>query len=139
MSPIVEVDFDEVPDEAVAVGAGLYMAEIKEIPVLQAPKEDPERGQMAVTVHVITTKSDGSETEHKGRVMTDYHCLWMDLGKISFKRLCLAGGLTPGKEGVDLVDLIGKPHQIQVSERTYKDDAGVEQKGSNIKDYIIPE
>lgn len=131
MSPLVDVNFEDVPDEVLPVGAGIYEATCEEVPTLQAPKENPERGNMVVAVHTI------SEGEFKGRKLTTYDCLWMDLGKISFKRLCLACGLTPGADGVDLADLVGKAHKIQVTERTYKDESDVERATSDIKDYVI--
>lgn len=127
------VNSGDAPNEAVPVAAGVYDATFEEAPTLQSPKKDPERDDMVVAVHTIT--EEGSE--FKGRKMTSYHALWMDLGKISFKRLCLACGLTPGKEGVDLAELVGRAHKIQVTERTYKDDEGIERRTSNVKDFIV--
>lgn len=133
MSPVVDVNFADVPDEVQPVGAGVYMAVIEEVPLLVAPKKDPGRGSMAVAVHTI------SEGDYKGRKMTTRDCLWMDLGKISFKRLCLACGIRPGKDGVDLADLVGKPHKITVVERTYKGEDDIERATSDVRDYVITE
>lgn len=127
MSPLLDVNFADVPDEFLPVEPGRYTLEIREAPS-QEPTRDGKSQKLVVSFVVVDTP------KYENRTLQDHISLKM-LTRI--KRLFMSAGITPGAEGVRTEDLVGKRVTATIGTRTYKDDSGEERETSRIIDYVV--
>lgn len=126
---LIEVNFEDVPDEIQPVEAGVYTCLIDEVPEVKPTKDG------AGEKIVVTMKIDNDESPMNGRRLFDHISMKYPT---RFKRLCKSAGLNPGAEGVDTSDLLGKHVEVQVTSGSYTDpDTGQTKPTSNIKDYVF--
>ena len=127
MSPLLDVNFADVPDEFLPVEPGRYTLEIREAPA-QEPTRDGKSQKLVVSFVVVDTP------KYENRTLQDHISLKM-LTRI--KRLFMSAGITPGAEGVRTEDLVGKRVTATIGTRTYKDESGEERETSRIIDYMV--
>lgn len=124
---IININFDNVPDEILPIPAGIYTARVVGIPQIQPTKDG--NGQKVVVEVEIT------EGDYAGRRVTDHISLKMTT---RLKRLALSCGVTVGAGGLNLHDLADQFCQIQITTRPYTDrDTGEQKESYNIKDYLF--
>jgi len=130
MSPLLKVNFDEVPDEYLPVPAGTYLLEVKSAPSVE-PTKDGKSTKLVVQFSIV----ENANSQLNGRGLQDHISTKM---LTQIKRLFLAAGITPGADGIDTEELAGKRVKATVVSRTYRDpDSQEERETSRISDYIV--
>ncbi len=127
---IVNIDFNDVPDENLCVGPGVYFVRFEEAPEIELKGD----GDMVKAVAVIEDEGD-----FKNRKVKDYHCLWMDMGKTGLKRMAVSAGVTFGSEGMDLNDFVGQVGRVSVGNEEYTPKGESESRTvAKIRDWLAP-
>lgn len=136
MSEFIDMDFTDVPDKHMPLGAGIYNAEIlgededNEGPHIYFKEETPQKKSIRMRLKVV------DEGENEGRMVTAFVAL---KNKVAVKRLVMSAGLPVDQGGVDLEELPGKIVKIKVTNSTYTDEAsGEERIRANVDDFIPP-
>ena len=124
----INTNFDDVPESFQPVPAGIYSLRFDEAPTVEEARSG--KGVNVIARHVI----DGGE--YDGRPITNY-MFQSDLGKITLKRMALSAGVAAGDQGLDLEDFVGTVCRAQITQRTYKDDDGIEKVTNSVKDYLL--
>jgi len=124
---LVDLNFDEVPDEFLAVEAGIYTAVIHEVPTIEPTKDG--KGTKIVVKMKIT-----DEGPFVDRQLFDHISLKFPT---RFKRLCKSAGHSPGADGFDTADLLDCSVKVRVKSRTYTDDDGNIKETSGVDDYLF--
>jgi len=129
MSPTLNVNFDEVPDQILPVEPGIYEAEIVEVPMITETRK--KTGHNLVVSMRITT--DGP---HHGRALRDSIFL-NDIGNVKIKKLCSSAGVLLGSGGFETEELLGKIVRCQVLNRTFTDsETGETRQIADVRDYL---
>lgn len=127
----INVDFNEVPDDFKTVEPGTYNLEISSIPEIQ-PTKDGSSQNLVVDFQVA------DEGEFKGRKMKEWFYLGNELGLIKAKKFLIACGVTPGPEGINTEELMGKICKAVVAQRNYKDAiTGEDRTSTEIKAFLV--
>ncbi len=129
MSPLLNVNFDEVPDEFLPIEPGKYVLEIR-----NTPKEEPTKDGKSTKIVVEFVVVDSPKYEN--RTVQDHISVKM-LTRI--KRLCMSAGLKPGPEGIQTEELLGRRVTATIGTRTYKDESGEDRETARIIDYVVGE
>ena len=116
---LINVNFDEIPDGITPVEPGIYDAEIMETPTLE-PTAKGTGFNLSVRMRVVTDNSPMS-----GRTLRDL-IFQNEIGHIRTKQMALSAGLSPGVDGFDTEEVLGKIVKIEVTHKTWVTDAGVE-------------
>lgn len=134
--PKIAVNFDSVPDQILPIDPGIYPLEVisvEEESVASKKKPGEMYNQVVVKLQV---RDDGNKND--GRTVYDRIGIDNDWGRVALKRLVKSCGLTPGPDGLELNDLVGKLCRARIANRTYKDDStGETKEASNIKEYLF--
>lgn len=121
------VNFDDVPDEFVALEPGIYTAIVREVNQEPTSKGDSEK-------LVVKLEVNQPGTPFHERSITDHISVKM-LTKI--KNLMQSCGVPPGKDGLDTETLIGKTCKIRCKGGTYKDrDTGETKPTTRVEEYL---
>ena len=129
MSPIIDINLDETPDEMPQIATGVRILEIRDI-------EDQEdiNGD---TVHIVKLSvaepdADDNELQTWERFNFKY-----PIARVRFKKLCLAAGHEGGSGGVDPADLIGCTLRASIVPNTYTDkDSGEMKTNTKVKEFL---
>jgi len=129
---IVNLNFNNVPDEDPPVAEGVYLCEIQEEPTV----EQKSGGQMIAARMIIT-----DECDDKGRMLFANHCIWTPLGARSLKKMIISAGLTPSEEGIDLAEFVGTLVKVLVKHEMYtpKEEGAKPRLTAQVKQFIAPE
>ncbi len=125
---LVDINFDNVPDEIVPVEAGIYTAVIHEVPEVKPTKDG--KG----TKIVVQMKITDEDSPFKDRQLFDHISLKFPT---RFKRLCKSAGHNPGADGFDTADLLDCTVRVRVKARTYTDEDGNTKETSGVDDYLF--
>jgi len=128
--PIINVNFNEVPDEIMPVDPGIYEAEITEVPIIVETQKKTGHN-LRVNMKITTENSPMN-----GRTVRD--SIFMNrIGNTKIKNLCNSAGIPVGEDGLDTEDLLGKIVTIEVGHRTFTTDGGEERNFAEVRKYII--
>lgn len=129
MSGMLNINFEEVPNEILPVPAGIY-----QLLILTAPTIEPT--VKGIGQKIVVDMQIADEGENLGRRISDHISVKMTT---KIKRLALSAGIPVGAEGLDLTMLEGQTVTAKVVTRTYVDPVSGETKEtSSVADYIIP-
>lgn len=129
MSPIIDINLDETPDELPQIQTGIRILEIKDIEDKELPDGD--------TVHIVKLAvaepdADDNELQTWERFNFKY-----PIARVRFKQLCTAAGHEGGSGGVDTSELIGCTLRASIIPNTYTDkDSGEMKTNSKVKDFL---
>lgn len=116
--PLLETNFNEVPDVIPPIASGIRTFFVKELKV--APWSDTDQSP---SVHLVGEIHD--ESPDKGRTFNKKLNLSKDWGRVGMRRLVLSVGLTPASNGsVDTDLLVGKIGRAQISPGSFTPTAG---------------
>jgi hypothetical protein len=133
--PRLQVDFSGVPDEFVPTTPGRYKLNIESATMEETSKHD---GSMKVLVSMRII----DEGPAKGRQIQDHISTKM---LTTLKRIALSAGLSPGPQGYETEELIGRTVTADVSnekERLTSEQVASGQEArvfARIKSYVIPD
>lgn len=125
--PRLDINFSDVPDKILPLPEGIYTLEIHSADFKLTNDGTSHKVEVAFRVQ--------EPTDHAGRIVSDHIGVKMET---RLKRLAMAAGLDPAVNGLSTEDLPGRVVQVQITQRSYKDNDGNTQIASNIKDYLIP-
>jgi len=129
MSPLLEANFDDVPDEILSIEPGEYAVEIEGTPEILDTKKGT--GRNLVVVFRIT--EDGP---FKRRTIKQYIYL-SDIGLTTAKQLSKAAGVEVGAGGLQTEELAGQALKIRVVQRPYKNpETGEVEQRSQVGGYV---
>ena len=127
MSPMIDINFDVVPDQILPIDAGIYPLEISEVSQEPTAKGDSEK-------LVVTMKVSDPGNPNDGRTIKSHIGF---KNPVMLKQLAMAAGLNPGSGGFDSSELIGKTVKAVIKPRTYRDqDSGEQKETSEVKEFI---
>jgi hypothetical protein len=130
MSPQIDCNFNDVPDEILPLEPGTYEMELGEGIDIK-PSASGNGNNLIVPMTVV------NHATHNGRKHTHYIFL-NDMGKTNLKRMAKSAGVTPGASGLDTSELVGKVVRVVIVNTPYVDKDTQETKQSaKIKDFII--
>ena len=141
MSPVLNINFEDVPDAFVPLKPGVWELLISEVPTVE-PTKDGTSTKVVVTMKVADSPMNQTEErkEFIGRKVTDHISVKMET---KLKRLCLSAGLAPG-DGIDTEELLDQIVTVRIRTETYKtedvDENGepVVRETTRVADYLIP-
>ena len=127
--PKLAINFDEVPDKFVNIGAGEYILIVRDI-VIEPTKD--QKGERAT----VTLEVDMEGNQFHGRSLKDYIGL---KNQTNLKRLywsCM--GQRPGSAGFDTSELIGKHCKATIVSQAGTATDGSTREFANVREYICP-
>jgi len=128
--PLLDFNFEDVPDEIKPIPKGDYNLETPEAPTIEPTSSG--KGNNLIVQFAI---ADG---EYKGRKLKDYFYLGNEIGLINTKRFLKACGVTPTSSGINTEELMGRLVKARVGSRTYTDnESGEEREVANIDSYLL--
>ncbi len=127
--PLIEKNFDEVPDVIQPVAAGNYSLECVGIPKFMDTND--KKSKKVVVEYEIRAPGHPDD----GRKVFDHIGL---KAPTRLKRCALSAGISAGAGGIDTDELAGKIVKARIKNRTYQDPDGVTKETSGIEDYYIP-
>lgn len=134
MSPLIDINFDEVPDEFIPLPVGIYHLEISEVPQVE-PTKGGDGMKLVVRTKVVEQISPEASVEFAGRDQVAHMSL---KGQIQIKRLALSAGIEVGAKGFDTEDLAGKVVTAQLVQTVVKDQqTGADRIFTNISDFLF--
>ena len=129
MSPLIQGNFQAVPDEILPVPAGIYNCRIMKIPQIE-PTKDGMKEKVVIELKVDCPENPGAHDR----------LLWDHIGTAAqtrLKRVFMSAKLPIGTEGLNTDDLLDAIVKVRVKARSYKDDAGNIQETSGVDDYLV--
>ena len=136
MTPELDVNFDETPDSIPPIPAGTHLCEVVGVPKLEQSKKGNSMNL------IVELKLVHDDVRFNGRLIRDYINKGtnpeLDLrADIKTKHLFASAGVAVAKGTKPATEeLAGKRVKAVLTPRTYKDDSGNEQQGTNVKDYV---
>jgi len=126
---LLDLPFDEIPDEVQPISPGIYTLEITEVPEVMPTKD-------GTGTKIVVQFAVADEGQFKGRRIQDHISTKM---QTQVKRLFLAAGIRPTSAGVDTEELLGRQVRARLISRTYTNDMGEEVETVRIRDYLLPQ
>jgi hypothetical protein len=127
--PVLNINFEDVPDEILPITPGTHVFEVTEVPVIE-PTKDGLSQKLVVKMKIV----DGPDA---GRAITDYISVKM---QTRMKRFFLALGLQVGAEGIDTNDALGRTGKLVSKTEAYTNpQTGETRESAKVVDYILPE
>jgi len=129
--PLLDIDFTTVPNEIQPIPEGLHVFEVASVPDIKPAKSG--KGDNFV-VSLKLKDCPGFE----GRIII--HSIFLnDIGKTTAKRVALAAGLNPGKDGFRTEELVGRTLKAEVVKDFYIPEGKTEKEETRrIKEYVVP-
>lgn len=133
--PKLNINFDETPDTIPPIPEGVYLAEIQGPPKVEISKKGTSNNVIVDMVLVHDEKTiNGRSVRHYINMGTNPELKMRS--EVTLKQLCKSAGVAAGKDGVDTEELAGKRVKVHVKPRIYKDEAGNEQQGTEVVEYV---
>jgi len=128
MSPLIDLNLDETPDDIPLVTPGVKTFDVLDIEVQQnAEGED---------VQVVSLQVNMPDTEDHERRLWDRFNFKYEQQRVKFKQFCKSAGISSGQP--DSADLIGATVKAIVKPRTYQDkDTGETMEARNVQKYLF--
>lgn len=125
--PVLEINFDEVPDKYVPIAPGIYDLLVDGIPEIGDNRD--KTGKVVICEFIVQ-----SEGEFKGRKHTERISTKMTT---QLKNLAQSAGIHYGQQGFDTADLNGRIVKASIVSNPYTDKNGVSQEGAKIKEFLV--
>lgn len=129
MSPLIQGNYQAVPDEILPVPTGEYNCRIMKIPVIE-PTKDGLKEKVVIEMKVDCPQNP----EAHDRLLWDHIGL---AAQTRLKRVFLSAKLPIGTEGLNTDDLLDAIVRVRVKARSYTDDSGKVQETSGVDDYLV--
>jgi len=134
MSPLVDINFDDTPDELPQIPVGVQILTVKDAELkTDTDKEGNDREFIAVELEL-----EHSDAELQGLRSFERFYLGYPIARVNFKRFCKSAGHSGTGAGVDLTDLIGCSVKAAVKSNSYTDkETGETVENTRIREFIV--
>ena len=131
MSPLLNFNFEDVPDEIKPINPGTYELEVAQVPTI-TPAKSGNGENLTVTYRVT------SEGPFHGRSIKDFIYL-NEMGLIKVKQLAVAAGMKLSASGLNTEELLGRKVKALVVNRNYnEEESGETRTRANVSRYLKP-